>query len=82
MSRFYASIEGNRGRATRQETPNSGIQGHIRGWHVGAKVFCYVDPETGKDVVQVYSSGGSNGSSRDILITEFGENDLAPKFFK
>ncbi len=38
MSRFYASIQGNRSAATRQGTAASGIAGHIRGWDIGVKV--------------------------------------------
>jgi len=30
MARYYASIHGNRGVATRMGTPSSGIHGHIR----------------------------------------------------
>ena len=67
MSRFYASISGNRGEATRQGTKNSGIEGHIRGWNIGVKVICFVD-ETGGDICAIYKTGGSSGSKRDELI--------------
>ena len=72
MSHFYASIEGNRGMATRCGTKNSGIQGHIRGWRVGAKVECDVNCN-GKDVVRVYSTGGSRSPMTQKLIAEFTE---------
>ena len=58
MAHFYADIQGNRGEATRMGTPQSGIYGHIRGWHSGAKVSCYVDDD-GKDVVEVFATNGS-----------------------
>jgi len=63
MSQFYASIEGNRGPATRQGSKASGIHGHIRGWHVGAGVSCFVDGggETAKDSVVVSKTAGSSG---------------------
>ncbi len=66
MRRFYASIQGNQGQATRTGTPNGGITGHIRGWNVG----CYVSihDDNGHDVIQVYSTGGSNGSVGQNLI--------------
>ena len=67
MSRFYASIKGNRGEATRQGTKESGIHGHIRGWNIGVEVRCYVD-ETGGDICAIYKTGGSSGSERDELI--------------
>ena len=60
MSHFYADIQGNRGQATRQGTPKSGIQGHIRGWNVGVQVDGYVDDD-GKDVFRVWATSGSNG---------------------
>lgn len=75
MSHFYADIEGNRGMATRCGTKNSGIQGHIRGWGVGAKVFVNYDEEAGKDIVRVYRTGGSRGYDSDKLIAEFGKEE-------
>jgi len=58
MSRFYASIKGNRGEATRQGTPKTGISGHIRGWDIGVKVRCFVNSE-GKDTCIIYKTAGS-----------------------
>ena len=72
MSRFYASIEGNRGVATRQGTPSSGIEGHIRGWSVGIKVYCYVDDD-GRDVCRCYATGGSRNPSTKQLLGEVKE---------
>jgi hypothetical protein len=60
MSRFYGEIQGNRGEATRQGSPDSGFYGHIRGWNCGAKVQMTARGE--KDVCCVYATGGSNGS--------------------
>ena len=50
MARFYAEIQGNRGKASRMGSKDSGIWGHIRGWSVGARVTWYVNDE-GEDVV-------------------------------
>ena len=66
MSRFYASIEGNRGEATRQGTPTSGIEAHAHGWNVGVRVRGLVDGEA--DEFHVYATGGSNGRSSERLI--------------
>ena len=66
MSRFYASIQGNRGEATRQGH-NTGIKGHIRGWNLGVKVCGYVDPQ-GRDVFKVYRTAGSNHRDGDRLL--------------
>lgn len=72
MSRFYASIQGNRGMATRQGTEASGISGHIRGWEIGIEVVCFVGDDK-KDHIRVYKTGGSSGSSSSVLIKEFVE---------
>ena len=61
MARYYASIYGNRGVATRMGTSSSGIHGHIRGWNIGVKVDCHPDPDNPKrDVCEIYETGGSN----------------------
>jgi len=67
MSRFYGSIEGNRGMATRQGTASSGMYGHIRGWHIGASVVCY-ENEKGEDCVRVQLTGGSMNPSPLITL--------------
>lgn len=72
MSRFYASIQGNRGEATRAGTPNSGIDGHIRGWDVGIRVEGFVDVSDGSDRFRIFVTGGSNGNSHERLIGEYG----------
>jgi hypothetical protein len=63
MSRFYASIQGNRGKATRQGSAKSGIEGHIRGWNIGAYVALHVNPKTGEDEVSIHITGGSYNPS-------------------
>ena len=75
MSRFYASIQGNRGEATRQGTSSSGIYGHIRGWDIGAKVECYVN-SSGDDVVRVYLTSGSTGDRSSKHLGDFTRKDL------
>lgn len=67
MSRFYASIQGNRGEATRQGTEESGIVGHIRGWDAGIRVHGYVNGE-GEDEFDVWVTFGSNASGSSIYI--------------
>jgi hypothetical protein len=66
MSRFYASINGERGEATRQGHKH--ISGHIRGWHTGVRVYGYID-SAGNDCFDVYKTSGSTGSSSDEKIT-------------
>lgn len=77
MSRFYASIQGNRGEATRTGSANSGIVGHIRGWNVGVHVV--VGPKCGNEDMDeccIYLTGGSNGRSDSILLGRFTVDDL------
>jgi len=75
MARFYGSLKGNRGQATRTGTKKSGIEGHIRGWDVGTKVRCFVN-EDGNDVVAVFLTSGSHGRMHDVLLGEFTEKDI------
>ena len=59
MSNLYASIQGNRGQATRCGHKN--IDGHIRGWHRGIKIIGTHNKDTHEDVFEVHITGGSNG---------------------
>ena len=67
MSRFYASIRGNRGEATRCGTTTSGMTGHICGWDVGVEVMLHANSK-GEDTVDIFATPGSSGSGRIILI--------------
>ena len=67
LSRFYASIQGERGEATRQG--HKEIVGHVRGWGSGIEVRGMkgaVDPD--RDVFYVYATSGSGFSRRPILL--------------
>ena len=75
MAHFYASIQGNRGEATRMGTKNSGMEGHIRGWDVGCRVYMGVDSD-GNDTVSVYLTSGSNGHNGSKLVGEYTARDL------
>lgn len=76
MSRFYASIKGNRGRqATRQGTSNSGISGHIKGRDIGVKVVGQVN-ERGEDEFEVLLTSGTNTSLHKKRIGIFIERNL------
>ena len=71
MARFYGSMQGNRGEATRMGSANSGFSAHIRGWNVGCEVEMSVDDE-GRDVCSVYRTEGSDGGGR-VLVAVFVE---------
>lgn len=76
MSQFYASIQGNRGMATRQGTIKSGLDGHVRGWHIGAQVFMSYNHETGKDECTIRLTSGSSGFGSDRFLGTFTADDL------
>ena len=75
MARFYASIQGNRGEATRMGTRNSGITGHVRGWSVGARVECTVNT-AGEDVVEIWLTSGSDGDLPSVCLGQFSREHL------
>lgn len=71
MAHFYGSLKGQaRTEATRRGSKAWGMVAHIRGWNIGARVVLSHNPETGKDVVRVYCTGGSNGVAPDRLLFE------------
>lgn len=63
MAHFYASIQGNRSGRTAMGTKNSGIEGHVRGWNIGGRVYVSYNEATGQDEVTIYITGGSNGGN-------------------
>ena len=67
MAHFYGEMQGSRGPTSRMGTPQSGFEAHVRGWHVGVKVHCFVDDD-GRDVINVWQTGGSNNPGRVRLI--------------
>jgi hypothetical protein len=77
MSRFYGSMQGNRGMATRQGTRASGIDAHVRGWHAGIRASALpTEPKGEKTEVDrflVSVTGGSNNSGTIAYIADFTE---------
>lgn len=78
MSHFYASIQGNRGEATRCGT-KGGMMGWIRGWHSGVKVWSEYNEDTNTDEFRIYATGGS-GDGTMCLIGEVKMVDAEIKF--
>ena len=74
MARFYAEIQGSRGRATRMGTASSGLRAHIRGWNLGVEIVGRAGGE--RDVIDVYQTGGSNGAGCRTLIAVLDEATL------
>ena len=68
MSRLYASIRGQaKTVATRRAHKTGTIEGHIRGWDSGVRVYGKVN-ETGQDCFYVYQTSGNNGAGNEALI--------------
>lgn len=70
MSRFYGNMKGSRGETTRCGNAASGITGHLRGWDIGVRVNVRA-LNSGEDVVDVYLTGGSNGSCASVCLGTF-----------
>ena len=76
MAQFYADIQGNRGMATRMGTKKSGLDGHIRGWYIGARVFMRFNEETKEDEVTVDLTNGSSGCHSSKRLGVFTVKDI------
>ena len=66
MSRFYASIQGDRGEATRQG--HKTINGHIRGCNRGVSVSGRYNEEKDEETFSISVTGGSNSPYSDQYI--------------
>jgi hypothetical protein len=69
VARFYGSIQGNRGEATRMGSASSGITAHPRGWSIGVKVDGYPsmgDTERDEFAIRCTSGSGDYGASIPI----------------
>lgn len=76
MSRFYGSVKGERGTATRCGARN--IEAHIRGWKEGVRVTGFVN-ELGEDEFRVEMTGGSDDPSakfRMTVVDQFGQSTV------
>lgn len=75
MARFYGSVHGNRGEATRMGTPSSGFSASGRGWDIGGRVTMRADGD--RDECTIYATAGSNGyrfSSVLVAVLKEGED--------
>ncbi len=73
MAHFYGEMQGNRGETSRAGSKASGIDAHLRGWSVGARVYVFHDEKTGKDTVRVYKTNGSGSFGNVELVAEYTE---------
>ena len=75
MAQFYAEIQGNHGEVSRTGSKQSGISGHIRGWNVGAKVYCVHNESKDCDEVFIYATSGSSRIKSDEQIAKIIESN-------
>lgn len=68
MAQFRATIKGQRGEASRLGSKQSGIVAEVNGWNKGIKI--YASHRDGKDVFEVYLTGGSNDACLKKTIYE------------
>lgn len=73
MARFMGDVQGSRGEASRLGTSTSGIRSHTRGWNVG--VVVYGNVVDGKDVFDIYATGGSTDPGLRRAIGRVSLND-------
>lgn len=71
MGHFYGEMRGNRGSTSRMGSEQSGFSAHIRGWKVGARVYCEYDEKNERDEVRVSRSRGSSGNVAEKLVAVF-----------
>jgi len=69
MSHFYGTLDGSRGQATRCGTKASSLIATANGWSIGGQVTVRYDDALGTDVVQLFTTKGSN--TRASLVASF-----------
>lgn len=70
MAQFRASVQGQRGDASRLGGKSSGISARVNGWHLGVDVFGSYDEKTDSDIFVVSITGGSGHGTPDYIISE------------
>ena len=61
MAQYRATIQGQRGQASRLGGKKSGMSATINGWHSGVEVVARYDKEKNEDVFEVFRTTGSDG---------------------
>lgn len=80
MSRFYGTLQGGRGEATRCGHKTSGLTTNAAGWHGSIKTHVYYDEATDTDRFEValVPWQGSGGWSRILASGHLSANDPEP----
>lgn len=66
MAQFRATIQGNKGLASRLGTKKSGIVATVNGWTIGLKIIA--KRANGQDIIEVWYTGGSNDPAVRCLL--------------
>ena len=66
MAHFRGTITGN-GEVSKCGTKADGIKASINGWTTGVDITIIHNPVTGKDVVTVERTGGSNAGVEELI---------------
>ena len=70
MAQYRASVQGQRGEASRLGGKSSGISAWVNGWHLGVNVSAHYNEMTDCDVIAVAINGGSNGGTPSYMVTK------------
>jgi len=70
MAQYRASVQGQRGGASRLGGKSSGISASVHGWHLGVNVSAHYNESTDCDVIAVAINGGSNGGTPSYMVTK------------
>lgn len=72
MAHFIGRLQGRRGLTSRLGDKRKGIYATLNGWNAGVHVeLCHEDDPvsgSGRDIVRVYQTNGSNGGGEKVLV--------------
>ena len=72
MAHFRGVLQGRRGSTSRLGDKRKGIHATLNGWNAGVYVeLCHENEQdrgSGRDVVRVYQTKGSNGGGEKVLV--------------
>lgn len=77
MAHFRGTTQGNRGQASRLGTKSSGMVTENNTWDSGVKVVA--EHINGHDLFYIYSTGGSNHSKKEELLSVIDNGELTTK---
>lgn len=76
MAQYRATIEGQRGIASRLGSKKSGLLAKVNGWNCGIEVEMSYDEEGKEDVINVYLTSGSSQRGEKIFLGKYTENHI------